>query len=290
MPVIRVENLIHIYSRGTPFEVTALDGVSLEIQRGEFYALVGATGSGKSTLIQHFNGILAPTGGKVWVCGIDVSNKRLRRELWRKVGLVFQQPEHQLFEETVFDDVAFGPRNLGLSAAEVRDRVFDALRLVGLEPDEVEQKSPLRLSGGMRRKAAIAGVLALHPEVLVLDEPAAGLDPASRRQFMERIDHLRIDRGITVVLVTHSMEEVARWAGRVAVLHKGRLVMEAASREIFNKAEELRALGLDVPATVELMLCLQARGVPVRTSVLTTDEAVGEIAGMLKKRGNLADD
>jgi len=283
MPVIRVENLTHIYSRGTPFEVTSLDNVSLEIQRGGFYALVGATGSGKSTLVQHFNGILAPTTGKVWVCGIDVANKRLRRELWRKVGLVFQQPEHQLFEETVFDDVAFGPRNLGLSAKEVRERVFDALRLVGLDPDEVEQTSPFRLSGGMRRKAAIAGVLALHPEVLALDEPAAGLDPLSRRQLMERIDHFRMDRGITVVLVTHNMEEVARWADRVAVLHKGRLAMEAAPREIFNKAEELRAMGLDVPATVELMLCLQARGVPVRTSVLTTDEAVEEIAGLLNR-------
>lgn len=282
MPVIKVENLTHVYTRGTPFEVTSLDNVSLEIRRGEFYALVGATGSGKSTLVQHFNGILAPTGGKVWVCGIDVSNKRLRQELWRKVGLVFQQPEHQLFEETVFDDVAFGPKNLGLSAAEVRERVNDALGLVGLDPDEVGKMSPFRLSGGLRRKAAIAGVLALRPEVLALDEPAAGLDPVSRRQLMERIDRLRKERGTTVLLVTHSMEEVALWADRVAVLHKGRLAMEAVPRDVFNRAEELRALGLDVPATVELMLCLQARGLPVRADILTTDEAVGEIAKILK--------
>ncbi|OPY61454.1 MAG: Energy-coupling factor transporter ATP-binding protein EcfA2 [Pelotomaculum sp. PtaU1.Bin065] len=287
MPVIKVENLTHVYSRGTPFEVTSLDSVSLEIQRGEFYALVGATGSGKSTLVQHFNGILAPAGGNVRVCGIDVANKGLRRELWHRVGLVFQQPEHQLFEETVFDDVAFGPRNLGLNNAEVRERVVDALRLVDLDPEEVGRTSPFRLSGGMRRKAAIAGVLALRPEVLVLDEPAAGLDPVSRRQLMERIDRLRGERGITVVLVTHNMEEVARWADRVAVLHKGRLAMEAPPREVFNKTEELRALGLDVPATVELMLRLQARGLPVRADLLTIDEAVVEIARILNMERNM---
>jgi len=285
MPVIEVENLTHIFSRGTPFEVTALDGVSLEIRRGEFYALVGATGSGKSTLVQHFNGILAPTGGRVRVCGIDVSDRRARRELWRRVGLVFQQPEQQLFEETVFDDVAFGPRNMGLSREEVSERVADALRLVGLDPDRVGKMSPFRLSSGMRRKAAIAGVLALRPEVLVLDEPTAGLDPLSRRQLMDRIDRLRVERGTTVVLVTHSMEEVARRAGRVAVLHKGRLAMEAAPREIFSRAGELRALGLDVPATVALMLGLRARGKQVRTDMFTASEAAEEIARMLIHTG-----
>lgn len=282
MPVIKVENLTHIYSRGTPFEVTSLDDISLEIQKGEFYALIGATGSGKSTLVQHLNGILAPTSGKVQVCGIDLADKRKRREIWRKVGLVFQQPEHQLFEETVFDDVAFGPKNLGLSAAETRERVFDALRLVGLDPGETAQLSPFRLSGGMRRKAAIAGVLALRPEVLVLDEPAAGLDPLSRRQLMERINHLRLERGITIVLVTHNMEEAARWAGRVAVLHKGRLAMEGVTRKIFYQAEKLRALGLDVPAVIELMLCLQDFGLAADTRVLTTDEAVEAIAKALQ--------
>lgn len=282
MPVIKVENLTHIYSRGTPFEVTSLDDISLEIQKGEFYALIGATGSGKSTLVQHLNGILAPTSGKVQVCGIDLADKRKRREIWRKVGLVFQQPEHQLFEETVFDDVAFGPKNLGLSAAETRERVFDALRLVGLDPGETAQLSPFRLSGGMRRKAAIAGVLALRPEVLVLDEPAAGLDPLSRRQLMERINHLRLERGITIVLVTHNMEEAARWAGRVAVLHKGRLAMEGVTRKIFYQAEKLRALGLDVPAVIELMLCLQDFGLAADARVLTTDEAVEAIAKALQ--------
>jgi len=286
MPVIKVENLTHVFSRGTPFEVTALDGISLEIHRGDFYALVGATGSGKSTLVQHFNGILAPTSGQVRVCGVDVSDRSSRRELWRKVGLVFQQPEQQLFEETVFDDVAFGPRNMGLSKEEVSERVADALRLAGLDPDRVGKMSPFRLSGGMRRKAAIAGVLALRPEVLVLDEPTAGLDPLSRRQLMDRIDRLRVERGTTVVLVTHSMEEVARLAGRVAVLHKGRLAMEATPREIFSRAGELRALGLDVPATVALMLELRARGKQVRTDMLTAGEAAGEIARMLTQNTN----
>lgn len=287
MPLIRVKNLTHVYSPGTPFEVTSLKNVSLEIEKGKFYALVGSTGSGKSTLVQHFNGLLAPSSGKVEVCGIDVGRKDLRRGIWRKVGLVFQQPEHQLFEETVFDDVAFGPRNLGLSVAEVRERAFDALMLVGLDPDEIGRVSPFRLSGGMRRKVAIAGVLALLPEVLVLDEPAAGLDPVSRSQLLERIDRLRTERGITVLLVTHSMEEAARWANWVFVLHKSCLVMEGEPGEIFNNAEELRALGLNVPATVELMLCLQAHGLPVRTGVLTTDEAVEEIAAVLRGSGGV---
>lgn len=279
--IIKTENLTHIYSPGTPFQVTALDNISLEIKKGEFFAVIGATGSGKSTLMQHFNGILSPTAGKVQVCGIDLSDKKQRRELWRRVGLVFQQPEQQLFEETVFDDVAFGPRNMGLDRAGVAERVNEALRLVGLEPDEVGKLSPFRLSGGMRRRAAIAGVLALRPEVLVLDEPTAGLDPRGRRQLMDRVENLRRERGITVVLVTHSMEDVARLAGRVAVLHKGRLVMEGTPREIFNRAAELRTFGLDIPAPAQLMHSLREAGKPVRTDVLTTAEAEDEIARLL---------
>ncbi|MDD3653272.1 MAG: energy-coupling factor transporter ATPase [Desulfotomaculaceae bacterium] len=283
MSIIKAENLTHIYSQGTPFEVTSLKDISLEIKQGEFYALVGATGSGKSTLVQLFNGIMAPTRGNLQVCGVDVSNSALRRELWRKVGLVFQQPEQQLFEETVYKDVAFGPINLGLSVAEVEERVADALHLVGLEPDRVSDMSPFSLSGGIRRKVAIAGVLALHTEVLVLDEPTAGLDPVSRRQLMERIDCLRKERGVTVVLVSHSMEEVARWAGRMAVLDHGRLALEGSPLEIFNKSVKLRSVGLDVPLTVELMLQLSANGKPVRTDILTTEDAVDEIARLLKQ-------
>lgn len=275
---------MHVYGRGTPFEVNALKGITLEIRQGEFYALVGSTGSGKSTLVQLFNGILTPAGGNLRVCGIDVNNRVQRRELWRKVGLVFQQPEQQLFEETVSEDVAFGPRNLGLGDLEVKERVAEALHLVGLDPDEVGRLSPFSLSGGIRRKIAIAGVLALQPEILILDEPTAGLDPFSRRQLMERIDHLRIERGITVVLVSHNMEEVAQWAGRVAVLHQGHLALEATPAEIFKKPEELQAMGLGVPATVELMLKLRAFGKPVRTGILSVDEAAEEIAGLLSQR------
>jgi len=280
--IISVKNLTHIYSPGTPFQVTSLDDVSLEIKKGQFYALIGATGSGKSTLAQHFNGILTPTAGQVLVCGADLSDRKKRRELWRRVGLVFQQPEQQFFEETVFDDVAFGPRNMGLGGTEVAERVNGALRLVGLDPDGIGKMSPFHLSGGMKRKAAIAGALALRPEVLVLDEPAAGLDPRGRRQLMDRVENLRRERGITVVLVTHSMEDVARLAGRVAVLHKGRLVMEGAPREIFNRAAELRAFGLDLPAPAQLMHRLLAAGKQVRTGILTSAEAEEEIARLLK--------
>lgn len=280
-PMIKVEKLTHIYSPGTPFQVTSLDDISLEIKKGEFFAVVGATGSGKSTLIQHFNGILVPTRGNVWVCGVDVSDKKMRRNLWRKVGLVFQQPEQQLFEETVFDDVAFGPRNMGLDRSEVRERVNESLLLVGLDPDQVGELPPFRLSGGMRRRAAIAGVLALRPEVLVLDEPTAGLDPRGRRQLMDRVESYRRERGTTVVLVTHSMEEVGLRAGRMAVLHKGRLAMEGSPREVFNRVEELRAIGLDVPPAADLMHGLRAAGKKVNTNVLTDAEAEEEIAKLL---------
>lgn len=281
--IIRVEDLTHVYSPGTPFQVTSLTGISLEIKKGDFFAVVGATGSGKSTLIQHFNGTLAPSAGKVWVCGTDVSDKKRRRALWHKAGLVFQQPEQQLFEETVFDDVAFGPKNMGLGTAEIRKRVIESLRLVGLDPGEVEKQSPFRLSGGLQRRVAIAGVLALRPEILVLDEPTAGLDPRGRRQLMDRIESLRRRRGITVVLVTHSMEEVALRANRMAVLHKGRLVMEGAPREVFNRAEELRACGLDIPSPAAMMQRLRSAGKPVRTDILTTAEAEEEIARLLEK-------
>lgn len=282
--IIQVENLTHIYSPGTPFQVASLDDISLEIKKGEFFAVVGATGSGKSTLIQHFNGLLMPTGGNVWVCGVDVSDKKLRRKLWRKVGLVFQQPEQQLFEETVFDDVAFGPRNMGLDRSEVRKRVNESLLLVGLDPDQVGGLPPFRLSGGMRRRAAIAGVLALRPEVLVLDEPTAGLDPQGRRQLMDRVENYRRERGTTVVLVTHSMEEVGLRAGRMAVLHKGRLAMEGSPREVFNRVEELRAIGLDVPPAAKLLHALRAAGKKVNTNVLTNLEAEEEIAKLLREK------
>jgi len=281
MFIIKVENLSQVYSPGTPFEVVSLDNVSLEIAEGEFFALIGASGSGKTTLIQHFNGMLLPTAGKVRVCGIDLADKKRRRNLWRKVGLVFQQPGHQLFEATVFDDVAFGPRNLGLDRVAVGERVREALRLVGLDPGAVGGLSPLALSDGMRRRAAIAGVLAMRPQVLVLDEPTAGLDPRGREQLTAAFERLRSGRRVTVVLVSHSMEDVARLAGRVAVLHRGRLLMEGSPREVFSRAGELRAAGLEVPAPAALMHMLRSAGRKVRTDVLTNAEAEEEIARLL---------
>lgn len=281
--IIVTENLTHIYSKGTPFQVTSLDSISLDIEKGVFFAIIGSTGSGKSTLARHFNGLLTPAGGKVRVCGIDTSDKRRRRDLWRSVGLVFQQPEQQLFEETVFDDVAFGPRNMGLGEAEVKERVNEALRLVGLDPLEAGKMSPFRLSGGMRRKAAIAGVLALKPEVLILDEPTSGLDPQGRRQLMEHVEEFRLREGATIILVTHDMEEVALMAEHVAVLNRGRLVMEGKPREIFNRAAELKEIGLDLPAPARLMHKLRLLGKPVRTDVLTAAEAEEEIAGLLRE-------
>ena len=283
MPVIETEHLTHVYAPGTHFEVTALTDVSLSIEKGEFYALVGSTGSGKSTLVQHFNGLLTPSAGKLWVCGIEVTGKSAGSDLWRKAGLVFQQPEHQLFEETVAADIAFGPRNLGLSADQVEQRVEEAMRLVGLDPDGVSQTPPLRLSGGLRRKVALAGVLAVQPEILILDEPAAGLDPASRNQLFEQIDRLRTEKDMTVILVTHSMEEVARWAGRMAVLHKGRLVMEGLPREVFAQTAVLQSFGLDVPAAVELTRLLKSNGLDIAADALTLDEAVETIVTALQE-------
>lgn len=280
-PIIRVENLTHIYSAGTPFEVAPLDKISLEIKKGEFYAIVGATGSGKSTLVQHFNGLLTPATGRVWACGVDIADKKARRGLWRKVGLVFQHPEQQFFEETVFEDVAFGPRNMGLSKAEVRKRVIWALKQVGLDPELAERQSPFQLSGGNMRRAAIAGVLALKPEVLVLDEPTAGLDPRGRRQLLDHIENYRREHHSTIVLVTHNMEEVAARAQRVAVLHEGRLALQGTPREIFKRAGELRAMGLDIPVPTELMRQLRGAGIPVRTGVLTNNEAEEEIARVI---------
>ena len=280
-PIIRVENLTHIYSAGTPFEVAPLDKISLEIKKGEFYAIVGATGSGKSTLVQHFNGLLTPATGRVWACGVDIADKKARRGLWRKVGLVFQHPEQQFFEETVFEDVAFGPRNMVLSKAEVRKRVIWALKQVGLDPELAERQSPFQLSGGNMRRAAIAGVLALKPEVLVLDEPTAGLDPRGRRQLLDHIENYRREHHSTIVLVTHNMEEVAARAQRVAVLHEGRLALQGTPREIFKRAGELRAMDLDIPVPAELMRQLRGAGIPVRTGVLTNNEAEEEIARVI---------
>jgi energy-coupling factor transport system ATP-binding protein len=274
MAYIEVEDLTHIYLRGTPMETTAVQEITLSIEEGEFVVLIGPTGSGKSTLIQHFNALLKPTAGKVRVGGRDLSDPKTDlRALRHQVGLLFQYPEYQLFEETVDEDVAFGPRNMGLPGDEVRDRVRQALESVGLDPAVFGPRSPFTLSGGEMRRVATAGVLAMSPKVLVLDEPAAGLDPRGKAEILGEIRGLHQRGGITVVLITHSMDEAAALASRVVVMDRGRIVMDGPPREIFARADELGAIGLGIPTVTALARDLRRRGLPVRADVLTFEEA-----------------
>lgn len=283
MPLIECVDLTHVYLQGTPLEAEALRGVTLSIDAGTFVGILGPTGSGKSTLIQHFNALLRPTSGTVRVAGIDLSQRRADvRAVRRQVGLVFQYPEHQLFEETVFDDVAYGPRNLGLAADQVGDRVEEALRLVGIDPARFGRRSPFSLSGGEMRRVAIAGVLAMQPQVLVLDEPAAGLDPRGKQEILGQIRTLHRERGLTVILITHSMDEAAALVERIVVLDRGQVAMDGPVQGIFRRADELTSLGLGVPAITDLMLRLRDRGVRVRPDVLTLDEAHAAILEALR--------
>lgn len=272
---IKVENLTYIYMKGTPYEKAALANVSFEISDGEFTGIIGRTGSGKSTLIQHFNGLLKPASGKVAVNGIDTAGKDLR-DLRRHVGIVFQYPEHQLFDETVLDDVAFGIRKAGVAAGEVNDRVIDALRAVGLNAD-ILKKSPFELSGGQKRRVAIAGVLVMEPDIIVLDEPTAGLDPRGRDEIFDFIGHLHDSKGNTVILVSHSMEDVARLARRVIVMDGGHIEMDGPVGTIFNDVERLERMGLAAPQVNYLMKRLAGIAPGMDGSIFTVREAAGEI-------------
>lgn len=275
---IRTESLSHIYNPGTPFEVKALDDINIQIGDGELVALIGPTGSGKSTLVQHFNGLIKPQHGRVFVDGVDLSGRNVDfRQIRRKVGLVFQFPEYQLFEETVIADVAFGPRNLGYSQEEALMLAANALKAVGLD-EKIHDRSPFDLSGGQMRRVAIAGVLAMGPSTLVLDEPTAGLDPKGRDDLLQNLVRLRDEKGITVVLVSHSMEDVAKVANRVIVIHRGRILMDDSARRVFSRADELEAIGLGVPMVTKLMKVLKKSGKRVREDVLTVEEAAQEIA------------
>ncbi len=285
MALIECVGLTHVYLKGTPLQTVALRDVTLSIETGEFVGILGPTGSGKSTLIQHFNALLRPTGGVIRVAGIDLSNPRADvRTVRRQVGLVFQYPEHQLFEETVFEDVAYGPRNLGLPGDEVRERVTDALTQAGVDPERVGRRSPFSLSGGEMRRVAIAGVLAMRPQVLVLDEPTAGLDPRGKQEILGQIDALHRERGLTVVLITHSMDEAAQLTQRVIVLDRGQVAMDGPTREVFGHADLLAALGLGMPVIVDVLQRLQQRGVPVRADAFTVDEARAAIREALEWR------
>ncbi len=277
MPIL-IEGLEHVYMAGTPRQVTAITGIDLMIADGEFIGLIGPTGSGKSTLVQHLNGLLRPTRGRVLVDGVDLGGPKADlRSVRQKVGLVFQYPEHQLFEETVFDDVAFGPRNLGLPESEVRKRVERALEIVGLSPGAIGRRSPFALSGGQTRRVAIAGVLAMEPKVLVLDEPAAGLDPRGRNEILGHVLDLHRQHGLTVVLVSHNLEEVARLAQRLVVMAGGRIVLSGTPREVFSQGDVLGQVGLGMPAIPRLMAELRRRGKDVRADALTVEEATSEI-------------
>ncbi|MGI5877017.1 MAG: energy-coupling factor transporter ATPase [Christensenellales bacterium] len=269
---IVIEKLTHIYMPGTPFETAALRGVSLTVDDGSFVGIIGHTGSGKSTLVQHMNGLLRPTSGRVVVEGIDVGAKGADlRALRQRVGLVFQYPEHQLFEETVRRDVAFGPRNLGLPEAEVDRRVDKALMWVGLDPDKLADRSPFELSGGQRRRVALAGVLAMEPRVLILDEPTAGLDPEGRSDMLRMMRELRAREGTTILMISHNMDEVAQVADRVLVMAHGEAILYDTPANVFDDAQRLRGLGLDVPLMARLSDALRRRGVAVPRGLLTLD-------------------
>jgi energy-coupling factor transport system ATP-binding protein len=280
-PLIQCENVAHVYRKGTPMESVALQGVSLQIAPGDAVAIIGPTGSGKSTLIQHFNGLLRPTAGTVRVNGQDLwAPGADRRRARQQIGLVFQFPEYQLFEETVRRDVGYGPRNLGLNEDEVALRVDDALRQVGLDPEAFGARSPFTLSGGEMRRVALAGVLAMKPAALILDEPTAGLDPRGKRELLERIGALH-RRGMTLAVVTHSMDEVVGVARRVVVMHAGRVVTDATPAEVYSKEEDLRAIGLGLPQAAQLVRELRRRGMPVGDA-LTMPEARQVILAALR--------
>ncbi len=269
MSIIKVENLTHVYSQGTPFEKVAIDHISTEIHRGEVLGIIGHTGSGKSTFIQHLNGLLKPTEGKVFFDGKDIhATKEATRDVRFRVGLVFQYPEYQLFEETVFKDIAFGPRNMGLSEREIDERVREAAYFADI-PESVLETSPLEHSGGQKRRIAIAGVIAMLPQVLILDEPTAGLDPAGRERILRKLMDYRRETEGTVLLISHSMDDVARLATRLLVFDKGRIAMDGTPAEVFARAEELKAMGLTVPAATEIALALRQRGVDIPESIYT---------------------
>lgn len=280
---VTLENVTHTYQPGSPFQATAIKEVTLEIREGDFLALIGHTGSGKSTLAQHINGLLRPTEGRVLLDGKDIHEKGFsKKELRQKIGLVFQYPEHQLFEETVKKDVAFGPRNLGLPQEEIDVRVKEALETVGLGGEEFAEKSPFELSGGQMRRVALAGVLAMRPQMLVLDEPAAGLDPQSRDDMLEMISSLH-RQGTTVVMVSHAMDDVARFATRAVVMEQGRIVMDGTPEEIFRHGEELERMGLDVPSVCKLGMRLKEMGIPLQGDFFREEQAVSALLSLWKE-------
>ena len=271
---IKTENLTHIYMPGSPFEKTALNNVSIEIKDGEFVALIGHTGSGKSTLIQHFNGLLEATSGKIIVDDVDITDKNIKlTDIRKKVGLVFQYPEYQLFEETIAKDIAFGPRNLGLSEAEIQKRVIKSMEMVGLDYETYKDRSPFDLSGGQKRRVAIAGVIAMEPTTLILDEPTAGLDPKGRDDILAQIRKLHDDYKMTIIMVSHSMEDVANIAEHIIVMNHGEVALEGTPANVFKEVDKLEKIGLAVPQVTYLVKKLREKGFDISDNIFTIEDA-----------------
>ncbi len=287
MAILKTENLSYVYSEGTPFEKTAVRNINLEINKGEFVGIIGHTGSGKSTLIQHFNGLLKPTSGKIYLDGRDIwENKSQIRQVRFRVGLVFQYPEYQIFEETVYKDIAFGPKNMQLSEHEIDRRVRSTAEKVGITAQMLD-KSPFELSGGEKRRVAIAGVMAMEPEVLILDEPTAGLDPKGRELILEQIKEYHKTMGCTILLVSHSMEDVARFASRILVMNRAEVFCFDTPSEVFKKAEEIEKIGLSVPQITRVFNILKSRGLNIENNVYTVKYAKEKILEYLKGGGKL---
>lgn len=288
MSLIEINNLSHVYSPGLPFEKKAVDDISLKIEENEFIGLIGHTGSGKSTFIQHLNGLLKPSSGEIIIDGtrVDKSGSNLT-DLRKKVGLVFQYPEYQLFEETIERDIAFGPRNLDISEEEVQERVKASIESVGLDYEIYKDKSPFELSGGLKRRVAIAGVLAMEPKVLILDEPTAGLDPRGRDEILSEIKSIHENRKMTVILVSHSMEDVAKIAERIIVFDKGKVFLDGEPREIFRNEDKLLGVGLGIPQITSLMRTLKKRGLDINEDAITVEEAKESLKKYLRGASNV---
>ncbi|WIW70065.1 energy-coupling factor transporter ATPase [Anaerosinus gibii] len=284
---IQLNNVSYTYMARTPFEKQAIKNINLEIKKGEFVAIIGHTGSGKSTLVQHLNGLLKPTNGSITIDEIVLGKKDEKSKLARKkVGMVFQYPEHQLFEETIYADIAFGPKNLGLGKKEIDKRVRRAMNFVNLDYDMYKERSPFQLSGGQMRRVAIAGVVALQPDYLVLDEPAAGLDPCGRDAIFNKIVELHKKTGIAVILVSHNMDDVAKMASRLIVMKSGEVAVDGKPADVFKETETLVNTGLDIPQIISLMRALEKRGLPVNTDVLTINQAVDSILSALRGKNH----
>ncbi len=282
---IKVEHLTHIYDKGMPSESVALDDVSFTAEDGQFIGIIGHTGSGKSTLLQHLNGLLKPDEGTVTVGNVNITQPGISMvEIRKRIGLVFQYPEYQLFEETVAKDVAFGPKNLGLSETEIEERVKEAIELVGLDYETVKDRSPFELSGGQKRRVAIAGVVAMRPEVLILDEPTAGLDPKAHKDVLNMVEEVHRRTGNITIFVSHNMADIARLSDKILVIHSGKLVTKGSPKEVFSQKETLRSVGLDLPPVTEFTEGLRERGINLSATILDVDEAAAQIAEYLKNK------